>query len=73
MHHAEPGLFEYQLQADAEYMFKNGGAYGPAYFALIATGANTLYSHYHKNTARLRDGDLVQFDYAPDYKYTRRT
>src|SRR5213075_3067459 len=35
----------------------------------IATGANTWYSHYHRNTARLADGDLVQFDYAPDYKY----
>ena len=41
----------------------------PSYFALIATGPNTWYSHYHKNTAALQDGDLVQFDYAPDYKY----
>src|SRR5262252_8122344 len=51
MRDARPGLFEYQLQADAEFVFKDGGAYGPAYFALIATGPNTLYSHYHKNTA----------------------
>ena len=36
---------------------------------MIATGKNTFYSHYHKNTAQLKDGDLVQFDYAPDYKY----
>jgi len=35
---------------------------------LIATGENTWYSHYHKNTAVLKDGDLVQYDYAPDYK-----
>jgi Xaa-Pro aminopeptidase len=69
MRDAKPGLFEYELQADAEYVFKRGGAYGAAYFALIATGRNTIYSHYHKNTARLQDGDLVQFDYAPDYKY----
>jgi len=69
MRDAEPGLYEYQLQADAEYVFKDGGAYGASYFALIATGTNTLYSHYHKNTATLKDGDLVQFDYAPDYKY----
>src|SRR5262249_27655902 len=54
---------------EAEYAVKRGGAYGPAYFALIATGPNTLYSHYHKNTAALQDGDLVQFDYAPDFKY----
>lgn len=69
MRDAEPGRYEYQLQAEAEYVFRRGGAYGAAYFALVATGTNTIYSHYHKNTAALKDGDLVQFDYAPDYKY----
>jgi Xaa-Pro aminopeptidase len=69
MRDAAPGMLEYELQAVAEFVFKKHGAYGPSYFALIATGQNTYYSHYHKNTARLGDGDLVQFDYAPDYKY----
>jgi Xaa-Pro aminopeptidase len=69
MRDARPGMKEYELQADAEFVFKKWGAYGPSYFALIATGPNTYYSHYHKNTAVLKDGDLVQFDYAPDYKY----
>jgi Xaa-Pro aminopeptidase len=68
MRDAKPGMYEYELQADAEFVFKKYGAYGAAYFALIATGENTYYSHYHKDTAQLRDGDLVQFDYAPDYK-----
>jgi Xaa-Pro aminopeptidase len=69
MRDARPGMREYELQADAEYVFKKNGAYGAAYFALIATGENTWYSHYHKNTRTLDAGDLVQFDYAPDYKY----
>lgn len=69
MRDAKPGMFEYELQADAEFVFKKYGSQGAAYFALVATGQNTLYSHYHKNTAKLRDGDLVQFDYAPDYRY----
>jgi len=68
MRDAKPGIYEYELQADAEFVFKKYGAYGAAYFALIATGRNTWYSHYHLDTAVLRDGDLVQFDYAPDYK-----
>ena len=68
MKHSKPGLKEYELQADAEYIFKKYGSYGAAYFALIATGTNTWYSHYHKNTATLKDGELLQFDYAPDYK-----
>jgi Xaa-Pro aminopeptidase len=68
MRDARPGMYEYELQADAEFVFKKFGAYGPSYFALVATGQNTFYSHYHRGTAKLQDGDLVQFDYAPDYK-----
>ena len=69
MREAEPGMFEYELQAVAEYVFKKNGSQGPAYFALVATGPNTVYSHYHKGTRKLESGDLVQFDYAPDYRY----
>jgi len=68
MRDARPGMHEYELQADAEFVFKKYGSYGGSYFALIATGENTFYTHYHKDTAILRDGDLVQFDYAPDFK-----
>jgi Xaa-Pro aminopeptidase len=69
MREAHPGLHEYELQAVAEYVFKKHGAQGPAYFALVATGPDTIYSHYHRGTRILADGDLVQFDYAPDYEY----
>jgi len=68
MRDAKVGMHEYELQADCEFVFKKYGSYGAAYFALIATGSNTYYTHYHKDTAILKDGDLVQLDYAPDYK-----
>jgi len=69
MRDAQPGMYEYELQACAEFVFKRMGAYGPSYFALIATGTNAYYTHYHKATAQLKNGDLVQIDYGPDYKY----
>jgi Xaa-Pro aminopeptidase len=69
MRDAKPGLHEYELQADSEFVFKKYGSFGASYFALIGTGKNTYYTHYNKNTAVLEDGDLVQMDYAPDYKY----
>ena len=69
MRDARPGMHEYELQADAEFVFKKHGALGASYFALIAAGTNTYYTHYNRNTAVLADGDLVQFDYAPDFKY----
>jgi Xaa-Pro aminopeptidase len=68
MRDARPGMHEYELQADCEFVFKKYASYGAAYFALIATGPNTYYTHYHRDTAVLKDGDLVQLDYAPDYK-----
>jgi Xaa-Pro aminopeptidase len=66
MRDAEPGMYEYELEAAAEYVYKRGGAYGESYFPLIADGPNMPYTHYHKNRARLVAGDLVQFDWAPD-------
>lgn len=69
MRDAKPGMHEYELQADAEYVFKKNGALGASYFALIAAGQNTYYTHYNRNTGVIEDGDLVQFDYAPDFKY----
>jgi Xaa-Pro aminopeptidase len=68
MRDTRPGMYEYELQADSEFVFKKYGAFGAAYFALIATGPNTYYTHYNRNTGQLKDGDLVQFDYAPDYR-----
>jgi Xaa-Pro aminopeptidase len=69
MREAEPGKYEYEVQAAADYVYRKHGAQGQAFFPLVATGRNTIYSHYHKGTAKLADGDFVQIDYGPDYKY----
>jgi Xaa-Pro aminopeptidase len=66
---ARPGQHEHDLEAVSDYVFKQGGAQGFAYFALAATGSNAFYPHYHGGRAELKAGDLVLFDYAPDYKY----
>jgi Xaa-Pro aminopeptidase len=66
---ARPGQKENDLEAIADYVFKQGGAQGFAYFALAAAGKNAHYPHYHGGEAQLKAGDLVLFDYAPDYRY----
>ena len=38
MRATRPGRREYELQAEADYVFKKNGALGVAYFALVATG-----------------------------------
>jgi len=66
---ARPGVREYELEAAADYVFKQRGSQGIAYFALVAAGANAIYPHYHAGEATLNDDDLVLFDYAPDFHY----
>jgi Xaa-Pro aminopeptidase len=69
MRSAEPGMYEYELEAISDYIFKKNNAQGIAYFALVASGQNAFWPHYHASQRQIRDGDLVLFDYAPDYKY----
>jgi Xaa-Pro aminopeptidase len=67
MRSTAPGVFEYELEAVADFVFRQGGARGPGYEAIIAGGTNAWYAHYNANDAALADGDLVLMDYAPDY------
>jgi Xaa-Pro aminopeptidase len=66
---AQPGMFEYELEAVSDYIYKKHNAQGIGYFALVAAGRNAHYPHYHAAQTALADGDLVLYDYAPDFKY----
>ena len=69
MRSARPGMYEYEIEAIGDYIFKVHNAQGVAYFALVAAGKNSHYPHYHSAQTQAKDGDLILFDYAPDYKY----
>jgi len=69
MRAAEPGMYEYEIEAIGDYVFKSHNAWGPAYFGLTAAGKNSFWPHYHAAQTQLKNGDLVLFDYAPDYHY----
>jgi len=69
MRSAEPGMYEYEIEAIGDYIFKQHNALGPAYFGLVAAGKNSAWPHYHAAQTQMKAGDLVLFDYAPDYHY----
>ncbi len=69
MRSAEPGMYQYEIEAIGDYLFKAHNAQGPAYFGLVASGKNAAWPHYHAAQSQLQDGDLVLMDYAPDYHY----
>lgn len=69
MRSTEPGVYEFQLDAAAKYIFYLNGARGDGYASIIGGGSNAYLGHYFRKTDRLKDGDLVLMDYAPDYRY----
>ncbi|WP_169301340.1 M24 family metallopeptidase [Pontimicrobium aquaticum] len=67
MRSTKPGVYEYQLDAAAKYVFYQHGSQGDGYPAIIGGGTNAFMGHYFRKTDVLNDGDLVLMDYAPDY------
>ncbi|HUN69438.1 MAG TPA: aminopeptidase P N-terminal domain-containing protein [Burkholderiales bacterium] len=62
MQAARPGRYEYELEAELLHEFRRGGAQFPAYWPIVAGGANACVLHYVSNDAVLRAGDLVLID-----------
>ena len=69
MRSTEPGVFEYELSAVADFVFGQAGARGGSYEAIVATGTNAWHGHYVRKDTALTDGELVLMDYAPDLNY----
>ena len=59
---ARAGRFEYELEAELLYEFRRHGAQFPAYWPIVAGGANACVLHYVSNDAQLNEGDLVLID-----------
>lgn len=64
-----PGMYEYELEAAARYVYTKRGARGDAFRPIVASGPNTTILHYSANNRRMLDGDIVYMDYGADYEY----
>ncbi len=62
MRAARPGRFEYELEAELLHEFRRCGAQFPAYWPIVAGGANACVLHYVANDDVLREGELVLID-----------
>lgn len=62
MRATRPGRYEYEIEAELLYEFRRGGSQFPAYWPIVAGGANACVLHYRDNSAPLREGDLVLVD-----------
>jgi Xaa-Pro aminopeptidase len=64
-----PGMYEYELEAVARYVYTKRGARGDAFSPIVASGPNTTILHYSANNRQMMDGDVVYMDYGADYEY----
>ena len=63
------GMFEYEIEAAARYIYTKRGARGDAFTPIVASGPNTMTLHYMNNNRQMKDGDVVLMDYGSDYDY----
>jgi Xaa-Pro aminopeptidase len=62
MRACQPGMAEYELEAELSYEFRKRGADGHAYTPIVAGGANACILHYVENDKLLADHTLVLID-----------
>ena len=68
MSHMKPGLFEYELQAEYNYVL-NRHRTTPSFDTIAASGKNATVLHYIDNDSKIPDESLVLFDLGVDYDY----
>lgn len=59
---AQPGRFEYELEAELARVFRARGGAGPAYGSIVGGGRNATILHYIRNDQQLAQGDVVLID-----------
>jgi Xaa-Pro aminopeptidase len=64
----EPGLFEYEVEAEFRHEFRRNNAW-VSYSPIVAGGKNACILHYVENNAELKDGELLLIDAGCELDY----
>ena len=63
----QPGVKEYQIEAEIYHSFLSQRATGVAYHSIIASGDNARTLHYTNNNNVCKDGELILMDFGAEY------
>ncbi len=66
MRFCRPGMYEYQVQAAMEYVWREAGSPRNGYPSIVAAGPNAIILHYIDNDRMIESGDLVLVDAAAE-------
>ncbi|EKD72329.1 MAG: hypothetical protein ACD_45C00702G0001 [uncultured bacterium] len=68
MQFCQPGMNEFQLEAEITYAFQQQGARYHAYTPIVGSGKNTCILHYISNNKIIQESDLVLIDAGCEYE-----
>jgi len=63
----KPDMYEYEIAALIEYVFKKHGALHPSFETIVGTGNNSCILHTIKLADQIKDGDIVLLDCGCEY------
>jgi Xaa-Pro aminopeptidase len=63
----QPGVWEYEVEAEIVHEFMRNRSRGPAFETIVASGIDSCTLHYVKNDKQCNDGDLVLIDFGVEY------
>ncbi len=69
MKKSEPEMYEYQIQAELEYIFLKNGVFIPAFNSIVAAGKNGATLHYTSNNQKVKKDDLILIDCGAEYNF----
>jgi Xaa-Pro aminopeptidase len=67
-HVVAPGVNEYEVQAQIEYVFRKNGADRPSFASIVGSGPNSTILHYNADDRVMQSGDLVVMDIGASYR-----
>ena len=68
MQMTQPGMFEYEIEAEFRHEFRRNNAW-VSYSPIVGSGANACILHYVENNKELKDGDLLLIDAGCELDY----
>ena len=63
----QPGVMEYEIEAEIAAIFLRNRASGHAYEPIVASGPNACVLHYTQNNQECKDGDILLLDFGAEY------
>lgn len=66
---ANPGVREYEIDAELLHVFRMHGSERPAYESIVGSGPNATILHYRAGNRVMNDGELVLIDAGCEYEY----